>query len=74
MQEALAFMSRAVKSLPPLYRSVLEQYHTREKSLQQAADTLGITVASAKSRLFRARRTLRSRLEEQRISILDACY
>jgi len=74
LQEALEFMSRAVKSLPPLYRSVLEQYHSQEKSLQETADKLGITVASAKSRLFRARRTLRSKLEGQRVSIVDACY
>ena len=72
-QEALEFMSRAIKSLPPLYRCVLEQYHAQEKSLREAADKLGITVASAKSRLFRARRTLRSMLEGQRISIFD-CY
>jgi RNA polymerase sigma-70 factor (ECF subfamily) len=74
VQEALEIMSRAVKSLPPLYRNVLEQYHAQEKSLREAADKLGITVASAKSRLFRARRALRARLEGQRISAFDACY
>ena len=73
-KETLEFMMRAVKSLPPLYRSVLEQYHAQEKSLPEAADKLGITVNSAKSRLFRARRALRSKLEGQRISALDACY
>jgi RNA polymerase sigma-70 factor (ECF subfamily) len=73
-REALEIMSRAVKTLPPLYRNVLEQYHVQEKSLREAADKLGITVASAKSRLFRARRALRARLEGQRISAFDACY
>ena len=73
-QETLEFMSRAVKSLPPLYRSVLEQYHAQEKSLREAADKLGITVASAKARLFRARRTLRSRLERLHISAFEARY
>jgi RNA polymerase sigma-70 factor (ECF subfamily) len=73
-QEAVEIMSRAVKNLPPLYRNVLEQYHAQEKSLREAADKLGITVASAKSRLFRARRALRARLEGQRISAFDACY
>ena len=72
-KETLAFMSRVVNGLPPVYRSVLEQYHAQEKSLRESADKLGITVASAKSRLFRARRRLRSRLGQQ-ISILDACY
>ena len=73
-QEALESLSRAVKSLPPLYRNVLEQYHAHEKSIREAADKLGITVASAKARLFRARRTLRSRLEARNISTCDVCY
>jgi RNA polymerase sigma-70 factor (ECF subfamily) len=68
MEEALEIMSRAVKRLPPEYRSVLEQYHAQERSLRETADRLGITIASAKSRLFRARRTLRSRLERRQIS------
>jgi RNA polymerase sigma-70 factor (ECF subfamily) len=68
MEEALEIMSRAVKRLPPEYRSVLEQCHAQERSLRETADRLGITIASAKSRLFRARRTLRSRLEGRQIS------
>jgi len=72
-KETLAFVSRVVDGLPPVYRGVLEQYHTQEKSLREAADKLGISVASAKSRLFRARRRIRSRLVEK-ISLLDACY
>ena len=67
MEEALEIMSRAVKRLPPEYRSVLELYHAQETSIREAADRLGITVASAKARLFRARRTLRSRLEGRQI-------
>lgn len=73
-QETLEFLSRAMNELPPMYRSVLEQYHVQEKSLRDVAELLGITVASVKSRLFRARRFLRSRLEGQQISIVDACY
>jgi len=72
-KETLTFMSRVLNGLPPVYRTVVEQYHAQEKSLRETADKLGITVASAKSRLFRARRRLRARLEQQ-ISILDACY
>ena len=71
-QEALSFMSRAVNRLPEVYRSIVEQYHAQEKSMQEAADSLGISVASAKSRLYRARRILRSRLEGRRLSIVDA--
>jgi RNA polymerase sigma-70 factor (ECF subfamily) len=73
-QETLSFMSRAVNRLSPTYRNVLELYHAQEYSLREAADKLGITVASAKSRLFRARRSLRSMLEGQQISIFDARY
>ena len=68
MAEAFEIMSLAVKRLRPEYRSVLEQCHTQERSLREAADRLGITVASAKARLFRARRTLRSRLDGRQIS------
>jgi RNA polymerase sigma-70 factor, ECF subfamily len=73
-QETLEYMLRAVNRLPARNRSVLEQYHAQEKSMQETADTLGISVASAKSRLWRARRILRSRLERQQLSIFDACW
>ena len=73
-REMLDFVKRAVNRLPPLYRCVLEQYHGQEKSMRDAAASLGITVETAKSRLFRARRTLRSRLERQQISAAGACY
>jgi RNA polymerase sigma-70 factor (ECF subfamily) len=67
-QEAIEVMSRAVNRLPSTYRSVLDLFHLQEQSMREAADSLGISVASAKSRLFRARRILRSRLEGQHIS------
>jgi RNA polymerase sigma-70 factor, ECF subfamily len=71
-QEARNLLSRAIEGLPPIYRSVLEQYHLQEKSMREAADTLGISIPTAKARLFRARRTLRSRLKAKKISVLDA--
>lgn len=72
-EKTLEFMLRAVNRLPSVYRSVLEQYHSQEKPMREVADTLGISVASAKSRLFRARRILRSKLKGQRLSVADAC-
>jgi RNA polymerase sigma-70 factor, ECF subfamily len=57
-------LTRAVKRLPPSYRSVVEQYHGQERSVQEAADTVGITLAAAKSRLRRARISVRSTLEK----------
>ena len=73
-RETLGFMSRAIDKLPAPYRTVLDEYHVQEKSMTEAADKLGIPVTSAKSRLFRARRALRSMLEGQRISVSDALY
>jgi RNA polymerase sigma-70 factor (ECF subfamily) len=67
-QEARALLSRAVETLPASYRNVLEQFHIRELSMREAADTLGISIATAKSRLLRARRTLRSKLKRKNIS------
>jgi RNA polymerase sigma-70 factor, ECF subfamily len=68
-RETLEFMSRAIDKLPALHRIVLDEYHIQEKSVTEAADKLGITIASAKARLFRARRALRSMLEGQRIGL-----
>ena len=72
-QEARNLLSHAIEGLRPIYRSVLEQYHLQEKSMREAADTLGISIPAAKSRLSRARRTLRSRLKAKMISAFDAC-
>ena len=69
-QETRKLLLLAVKRLPPISRNVLEQFHLQERSMREAADTLGISVASAKSRLFRARRLLRSRLERKRFPFL----
>ena len=62
--QALDLLSRAITRLPPAYRSVMTQYHYQEQPLKDVADSLGITVASAKSRLLRARLTIRSALGE----------
>ena len=68
-QEARALLFRTVETLPASYRSVLEQFHIREKSMRETADTLGISIPTAKSRLFRARRILRSKLTRKNISV-----
>jgi len=73
-RQTIDLLSRVVKRLPLRHRGILEQYHGREQSMQEAADTLGITVAAAKSRLLRARLTIRSTLVRKRISMANACY
>jgi len=67
-------LSHAFRRLPPRSRSMLEQYHAHDQSIQQAAKSLGITVAAAKSRLMRARQSTRSILERMRISIANVSY
>ena len=57
-------LSRAIMRLPPAYCSVMTQYLADEQSLQQIADTIGISVAATKSRLLRARLRIRSAMEE----------
>jgi DNA-directed RNA polymerase specialized sigma24 family protein len=44
---------------------VVTRYYGHDCSLQEAADALGISVAAAKSRLLRGRRSLRSSLERK---------
>jgi RNA polymerase sigma-70 factor, ECF subfamily len=73
-RQALDLLSHAVNRLTSCQRSILEQRYGEEKSVREAAATLGITLAAAKSRLLRARLTLRSVLEGKRKSMTDACY
>jgi RNA polymerase sigma-70 factor, ECF subfamily len=62
-REQLEYLSRAVEGLPTTSRRAVELFHVHEKSMREAAAMMGISVASAKSRLYRARRILRARLE-----------
>jgi RNA polymerase sigma-70 factor (ECF subfamily) len=73
-RQAIDRLSHAVQRLPSLYRSMISQYHVQERSMNEAADNLGITTAAAKSRLLRARLALRSTLSRKRISMTDACF
>lgn len=66
--QALDVMSQAIMRLPPAYRIALTQYLRHEQSMQGLADALGITLAATKSRLRRARLTLRSTLENGELS------
>jgi RNA polymerase sigma-70 factor (ECF subfamily) len=73
-RQTVELLSRAVEQLPSCYRSVVNQYHEQDRSVEEAANTLGITVAAAKSRLQRARRTMRSTLEGKRTSLADVGF
>jgi len=61
--EMQAELRQAVVSLPVEYRSVIELRHFQELNYDEIAGTLKIPVGTVKTRLFRARRMLRDRLE-----------
>jgi RNA polymerase sigma-70 factor (ECF subfamily) len=70
-RQAIDQISHAVQRLPSLYRSIIGQYHAEERSMKEAADSLGITIAAAKSRLLRARLFIRSSLDGKCSSIVN---
>jgi len=59
-RETAALVQDAIHRLPWSYRAAVELYQTGDCSIREIAQTLGITVAAAKSRLSRARDTLRA--------------
>jgi hypothetical protein len=58
-------LRKAMQKLPPRARSLMEFYYGKEPRLKEAAALLGITEATAKSRMLRAWRMLRHLLEQQ---------
>lgn len=58
-QEREVLVRQAVRSLRPTIRKALELGQMQEKSMRETAQTLGISVAAAKARLFHARAALR---------------
>ena len=59
-------LAQAVRILPPGFRLLVERYHQDEDRLVDAANTIGITVSAAKSRLLRARNLLRRHLKNDK--------
>ena len=64
MLQARYFVLCALRGLPKIYRKVVHEFHDEERSIAEVAFTLGISVAAARSRLFRARARLRSALKK----------
>lgn len=73
-RQSIERISFEIQRLPPTYRTIVNQYHEQERSLKEAADCLGITVAAAKSRLLRARLAIRTSLQSKQISMADVCF
>lgn len=63
-QELAARIASAVDALPPEQRAVFALFATGELSYAQIAETLGIPIGTVMSRLFHARRQLKSRLAD----------
>jgi RNA polymerase sigma-70 factor (ECF subfamily) len=64
-QEVRSLLQQAVTDLPLIYREVFLLRDVEELSVNESADALGITVASVKVRLHRARIMLQKKLVPQ---------
>jgi RNA polymerase sigma factor (sigma-70 family) len=64
-EEERASVREALESVNPEQREILMMHYWEEKPLDQIARKLGISRSNAKIRLFRARRSLRTVLEQQ---------
>jgi RNA polymerase sigma-70 factor (ECF subfamily) len=62
MRQTLQRVRHAIRKLPPGLHGVVDLYCRRDRSVKDAAKTLGITEDVAKSRMLRARRLLRRSL------------
>jgi len=63
--ERVEILRREIRRIPPLLRNVFLLREIEQKPMPDVAETLGISVYAAKSRLLRARAELKSRLERQ---------
>jgi len=59
-------MLGALGGLPVIEREVLSLFYLQELSLNELSDVLGVPVGTVKSRLFRARRLLKDRMDPAR--------
>ena len=64
MFETSQKVNHAVRKLSPQHRNLLEMYYKSELRLKDAAQILGISEATTKSRIMRARRMLRRSLKQ----------
>jgi len=62
--QTLGKLRNAVQQLPANARFLMDLYYRKEHRMKDAAAILGITVATAKSRILRARRMLRRSLNQ----------
>ena len=63
--ERVERLRRAICCLQPTLRNVVEIHQSNDRSVKEVAELAGISVAATKSRLLRARRTLRRTFERK---------
>jgi RNA polymerase sigma-70 factor (ECF subfamily) len=65
-QESIDLLQSAINSLPDYQRMMIVMYHTENRSYEEIAETLDLPIGTVKSRLNRARLSLREKLEPLR--------
>ena len=65
--ERAELLRGAIRRLPPVLRTAVELQQAQEYSVQELADSLGISLAAAKSRLLRARLSMRTLLHHKNL-------
>jgi RNA polymerase sigma-70 factor (ECF subfamily) len=65
--ERAELLRGAIRRLPPALRTAVEYQQAQECSMQELADSLGISLAAAKSRLLRARLSMRTLLHDNNL-------
>ncbi len=63
--ELAEILDQAIKSLKPAYRTVFVLRDIEELSIEETAESLGLSISAVKSRLLRARLQLREKLTRQ---------
>jgi RNA polymerase sigma-70 factor (ECF subfamily) len=69
--ERAELLRRAIRRLRPALRTAVELQQAQEYSMHELADSLGISLAAAKSRLLRARLSIRTLLTSDMSSTHD---
>jgi RNA polymerase sigma-70 factor (ECF subfamily) len=70
--ERAELLRGAIRRLPPALRTAVELQQAQEYSVQELADSLGISLAAAKSRLLRARLSMRTLLHANNLKSIQS--
>jgi len=63
-KEVVNVLQKEMLRMPPLFRNIMLLHDREQLPMPDVAQRLGVSVPAAKSRLLRARRELRSRIEK----------